>query len=474
MRARRLATWGLLGASLAGAALFVVLRLTMPSDGGRVAFYEDAWSAAGVVISPIDEPQPGLEPGDRVDAVDGPSMDAWAGAVLDGGVARPAGGPLPYLLERDGAAVEASRDVGGAGRGGALLEGWSIVVFSIAMAAVAALVFARRPDVPAATALVLVACGAAGSSVPWFLGATTSDLVQGSPFAAPWRAHRRRVHAHVAGGGPSRPRVPGPDRGRPATPAGRPGCRTSSRWAGTRWRSPSRGSRRPSTLEWFGTWPRIQLAVVVPCIVGWLALAIVGFRARRRPGRALPHALGRAGRAHQRDPRPRPVPAAGAAARAVARADVLGRADRAAAADRARDRHPPRPPVRHRRRAQPDARLRRADARRDHDLRRRGGGARRRRGPGARVRRVAAGDRHLGARRAAAARRAPADRQPADVRLAHEPWRAMRRLGQRLEWAADPDRAFPAIVETVADALRLPYVALEVADEIGRAADRPR
>ena len=37
-----------------------------------------------------------------------------------------------------------------------------------------------------------------------------------------------------------------------------------------------------------------------------------------------------------------------------------------------------------------------------------------------------------------------------------EPLRAMRRLGTRLEVAADPDRAFPAIAETVADALRLP------------------
>ncbi len=49
-----------------------------------------------------------------------------------------------------------------------------------------------------------------------------------------------------------------------------------------------------------------------------------------------------------------------------------------------------------------------------------------------------------------------------------EPWRAMRRLAQRLEFAAEPDRAFPAIVDTVADALRLPYVGLEVIDEEGR------
>jgi signal transduction histidine kinase len=43
-----------------------------------------------------------------------------------------------------------------------------------------------------------------------------------------------------------------------------------------------------------------------------------------------------------------------------------------------------------------------------------------------------------------------------------EPWRALSRLGQRLELAIDPGAVFPAIVETVADALRLPYVALEL------------
>jgi signal transduction histidine kinase len=49
-----------------------------------------------------------------------------------------------------------------------------------------------------------------------------------------------------------------------------------------------------------------------------------------------------------------------------------------------------------------------------------------------------------------------------------EPWRALHRLGSRLEWAADPDRALPAIADSVADALRLPYVAVEVVNEVGR------
>ena len=109
-------------------------------------------------------------------------MDAWARLVLDPAVARPTGDPVPYIVERDGA--QASIDVAWAPPpiGATLAAGWSVVLFSIAIAAVAALVFARRPDVPAATALVIVASGAAGSSVPWYLGATTSDVALGGPF----------------------------------------------------------------------------------------------------------------------------------------------------------------------------------------------------------------------------------------------------------------------------------------------------
>jgi signal transduction histidine kinase len=49
-----------------------------------------------------------------------------------------------------------------------------------------------------------------------------------------------------------------------------------------------------------------------------------------------------------------------------------------------------------------------------------------------------------------------------------EPWRAIRRLGQRLDLAMDPARALPVIAETVAGALRTPYVRLEVVDDTGR------
>jgi signal transduction histidine kinase len=46
-----------------------------------------------------------------------------------------------------------------------------------------------------------------------------------------------------------------------------------------------------------------------------------------------------------------------------------------------------------------------------------------------------------------------------------EPDRALRRLGQRLEASLDPQTVLPTLVETVADAMRSPYVAIELDGE---------
>lgn len=273
---RRLGVWGLLSLSLAGALLFIGLRSLTPSDGGRIAFYGDAWSVSGIVIAPIDAPQAGLTAGDRVEAIDGRSMDAWASSALDPAVARPGTDPLPYLVERGGTRAETDVTWAVPGAVGALLEGWSILVFSILMAGIAVLVYARRPEVPAAPALVLVACGAAGSSVPWFLGATTSDVVRGMPFA---------LHAALTAGvymlmwpaavhlGLVFPAPIAVVRRRPrlvwlpyvVALGGYGMLLAASRMANS------------STLAWIGTWPRIQLAVVVPCLLVWLALAVAAF-----------------------------------------------------------------------------------------------------------------------------------------------------------------------------------------------------
>ena len=113
----RIAVWAALVASLAAATLFVAVKVATPSDGGRVAFYDHAWTADGVQIDPIDAPQPDLLAGDLVQAIDGRSMEAWAGALLDPSAVRPAAGTLPYQVERSGEAASIGGDLGAARRG---------------------------------------------------------------------------------------------------------------------------------------------------------------------------------------------------------------------------------------------------------------------------------------------------------------------------------------------------------------------
>ena len=210
-RARRLATWLLLGASLAGALLFVGLRLATPSDGGRVAFYEDAWTTAGVLISPIDPPQPDLAIGDRVEAVGDRSMEAWAGLVLDPSAARPAGGAVAYVVGRNGA--EASIDVTWAApaTGSTLASGWSVVVFSVAIAAVAAL--RLRATTGRAGGHRADARGRRGGRQQRAVVPRHHDERSrpGRPVRVPRVPDRGPVHAHVARCRPPRARVPGAD-----------------------------------------------------------------------------------------------------------------------------------------------------------------------------------------------------------------------------------------------------------------------
>ena len=469
-RIRVIGAWLVLAGSLGAGLLFVGLRLTTPSDGARVAFYEGAWSAEGVRIAPIDAPAAGLRPGDLVQSVDGRPLDAWLRDALDPGVPRPGtAAPASYVVEREGELVTASVAGSPPGIGGTLLEGWGVVQFSIATAGVAAFVLARRPGVPAATALALGAAGAAGSSIPWFLGTTVSDVVSGGPFV---------LHALVTGpvymltwpaGVHLALVLPAPlpvVRRRPwlvpavyATAMGAYAAASLATFLGAR-----------TALEWVGAWPATQVVVVVPALLLAIGLFIVQHRRTRDPAaraRLRLASLGAVSSAilglvlfmgpelvlgHPLLPEaalgltalPLPIGLAGAILRdrlfdievVVNRSLVYGGLTLGVVVTYAAVTSVLSSVV----------------------------GS----GHGYAASLLATG---LAALLALPLRDAL---QQAVNRLMYgqrdEPWRAIRRLGARLEWAADPELAFPAIAETVADALRLPYVAVEVADASGRTA----
>ena len=463
-----IATWGALVGSLALAILFVGMRATIPSDGARIAFYGDGWSDVGVRIDPIDAPAAGLEAGDLVVGVAGRSVDAWIGAATDRADGRPTGGePIPYALVRDGAPVATSVVWTDPAVGATLLAGWSVLLFSVAVAAIAAFVFAVRPREPAATALVVGACGAAGSSVPWFLGTTVSDIVHGGPFllhsvvTGPLYMLLWPAGVHLALVFP-RP-APIVTRRRWLIPAVYAVCLGGYGLAMLAGRLTA-----ATNLGWVGTWPIAQVVVVVPAMVVTAALIVRMFRRTTDPG----------GRARIRWAslgalaalaiglfaymlpelvlhRPLlPESWIGLAALplplGLAAGILLGHL------------------------FDIDVVLRRTFVYGGLTL-----------GVVACYVAVAStitavvGSEHgfgvsLVATGVAALVALPLrdGLQRAVNRLLYgerdEPWRAMRRLGQRLELAAEPERVFPTIVDTVADALRLPYVGLELIGPDGR------
>ena len=462
-RARRIAVWTVLAAALAAALAFVVVRIALPADGARVAFYDAAPSADGVLISPIDEPAAGLAAGDTVTAVGGRPLEGWLADATNPAVARPtAGEALTYDFIRNGEAASADITWMRPAIGATLLEGWSVIVLSVVTASVAAFVFARRPDEPAAVPLVLVAAGLAGSSVPWFLGTTVSDIVQGTPFllhalvTGPLYMLMWPAAVHLALVFPAP--VPLVLR--------RPWLVPMAYVIGLCGYGLAMLVGRlvaPSAIDWLGTWPLAQLAIVVPLLSGALALLAWSFvrtpdpaariRIRwatlggiasaavglalfwlpelvlRRPlvdhswigVAALPFPLGLAAailrdRLFDIDVVVRRALVYGGLTVGVLASYVVAAAAMGSVA-----------------------------------------------GPehGYGVSLLATGIAALIALPLRDVLQRSVNRLMYGER--DEPWRAIRRLGQRLEWTAEPGLAFPAIAETVADSLRLPFVALELA-----------
>jgi len=466
-RIRRIGAWLVLAGALGLAVAFTWQRATDPSDGARVSFYGNGWSSAGIVIAPIDAPAPGLESGDLVSAVDGRSMEAWLAEATNRQTQRPdATQPIPYAIVRDGAPEVVDVAWTAPAVGATLLAGWSVILFSVAMAVTAVFVLAVRPDIPATTPLVLFAAGAAGSSPPWFLGTTVSAVVQGSPFVLhtvltgplymllwPAGLHFAMVFPSPAPLVRRRPSLI------PTIYVAALGAYGIAMLAGR--------IATTSDLDWVGTWPTVQVAVIVPIILIALARFAVMIRSTRdRDERArlrlawfgfgwgltiglvffmLPELV--IGRTLLPDSlvglAALPIPLALAAAIlrdhlfdidvVVRRTFIYGTLTLAVIATYVAV-----------------AASIGALVGPDH-------------GPAV----------ELFATGIAALVALPLRDvlQRAVNRLLYgerdEPWRAMRRLGQRLDLAMDPDRTFPAIVEIVAEALRAPYVRIDVIDERG-------
>ncbi|MBI4340251.1 MAG: hypothetical protein HY680_09935 [Chloroflexi bacterium] len=179
------ASWLTLGVSvffLALFVLFVLLHVIAPCDEARLQPGTQAWRPGGVVVASLGEQTGGLQSGDLVIGVNGRSMESWARDILSPLKPRPlwkAGQTLTYTVVREGSPLDVEVTLGDYPLGTTLAKDWGAVLFAVVFFLIAAFVFFQRPGVPAARVLLLGASGIM-SATAWSLGLHVLDVVDGT------------------------------------------------------------------------------------------------------------------------------------------------------------------------------------------------------------------------------------------------------------------------------------------------------
>jgi signal transduction histidine kinase len=277
IRPRRIAIWLLTVVALVVSLAVLVMRSTGPGDGTVVPFYADAWGGDGVQVSVTDSRSTGLKNGDVVLGIAGTPLAAWIDGAADPRLDRSAldRSPVIYAVRRDGVVLDVPADFAPSPVGGVLLDFWSVLVFTAVLQLVAVYALWRRPDASAAVALALTAVAVTGSTIPWLLGVQVSDIARGTPFllyAATagglymllWPAGI--LHLPLAMTSPN-----GPGRRALGAIYGAPLAAYGIALAVARIAS-------PSPVAWVGTWGVVQGAVIVPTVLIGAGLLIHRYR----------------------------------------------------------------------------------------------------------------------------------------------------------------------------------------------------
>jgi len=163
---------------------FVWRQISGPSDGAWIMPSRQSWTADGVTVSPLVSRSGGLHDGDVVIAIDGAALEALAGTLARPWQPRPrwtSGQVVTYTVQRDGLRTAVPVTLGAYPLREVLARMWGTIVFAGVSLAIAAFVFFRRPDLLAGRVLFVWAA-AITSATTWSFGLTIRDLVEGTGF----------------------------------------------------------------------------------------------------------------------------------------------------------------------------------------------------------------------------------------------------------------------------------------------------
>jgi len=278
------ATIAITAVAMISLAAFLWFRIAGPSEGGTVPSDAWHWTATGAVVVPVGPESP-FEPGDRVVAIGGRSLEDWADGTF-AGQRDPAAVTDPLLVRviRDGTEIEIRAPLRPFPVASVLAGSWALVAFTLAQLALASWLLVRRPSSLAIRILFVGSICNLASAIPWQLGLLPSDLLRGWPSVLPFMASGPLdvifwsclLHLILVYPSPSpilagRPWLPVTIY---AAPLGALVCGTVGLRLAT-----------PSTLVWMGGWLTVQAWVVLG-LLGTSLVALV-IAARKVPEAVL-------------------------------------------------------------------------------------------------------------------------------------------------------------------------------------------
>lgn len=173
-----LASVGILGVAL----LWIWLQVTSSSDGTRIQYIGPvaAWTGEGVYVTPLNPELTSLQTGDIVVAIDGQPIRYWAQNLLRINVTRPAwkkGQTVLYTVLRDGQELQLKVTLGAYPLNALLRLQWVNFVSFFIMLAIGWLVFYQRPTVSAAQLLHLSTTAIVSSLIIWAVSEQIYDVI---------------------------------------------------------------------------------------------------------------------------------------------------------------------------------------------------------------------------------------------------------------------------------------------------------